>query len=146
MVRVFRPAVLSIIGSAGPFSLAWYFLTGPFSILVSVGAIPPVNRLIGYGAWVTGDVLLAFSIVLLVDQTRHRFWGATVAFLYAPASYIIIGFLYSLAASSDPVAFSIGVGGLTAQTVGVVGGLWGFFAGSSWRRRSTTWKQDVEPI
>lgn len=133
MVRVFRPAILSIIGTAGPFALAWYFLTGPELLLDSVGAIHPVNQLIGFGAWVAGGVLLAFSIVLLVDQTRHRIWGATLVFLYGPASYVIIGFLLALASLSDVVAFTIGVGGLTAQTIGAVGGFWGLFAGSSSR-------------
>lgn len=145
MVRVFWPGVLSIIGTAGPFALAWYFLTGPELLLDSVGAIHPINQLIGFGAWIAGGVLLAFSIILLVDQTRHRIWGATLAFLFGPASYIIIGFLLALASLSDVVASTIGVGGLAAQTLGVVGGLWGLFAGSPWRRSSNAGKIDVKP-
>jgi len=77
-------------------------------------------------------VLLAFSIVLLVDQAHHRLWGAIVAFLYGPASYIMILILLGTTSSSNSLVFSLGLAGLTAQTLGAVGGIWGFFAGTSW--------------
>jgi len=77
-------------------------------------------------------ILLAFSIILVVDQAHHRLWGAIVAFLYGPASYIMILILLGTTSSSNLLVFSFGLAGLTAQTLGAVGGIWGFFAGTSW--------------
>ena len=92
---------------------------------------PIVGLIIGLGAGFAGVVLLGFSIALFVDQPHHRIWGPIVAFLYA-LGYIIVLILVSVAFSSNLLISLLGIAGLATYALGFVGGIWGFFADTTW--------------
>jgi hypothetical protein len=83
-------------------------------------------------SWSWAILLLTFSIVLLVDTEHHRTWGAIVAILYGSGSWIILLFLLSTVLSFAGLSSLLALAGLAAYVIGLAGGVWGFFAGTSW--------------
>jgi hypothetical protein len=141
LAKVFKPGLLSIIGTGAVFALAWLFLTTPTSTH-SGGSESSLAAALGLffglviGAW--GLLLLGFSIVLFVDWMHHRIWGTIVAFLYG------LGFIIVLPSSSDLATSFSGVAGLTAYVLGFIGGIWGLFSGTH-LTPSGIWKGIVGP-
>lgn len=131
MVRVFRPGLLSIVGTTAPFGLALAFLTASYNSCSSIGCL--FGIVLGLAFGFAGMVLLGFSIALLLDFAHHRIWGAIVALLYGLGIYSpLFLILLGLAFSSDAVRSILAWSGVTAWALGLVGGLWGFFSGTSW--------------
>lgn len=130
MARFFWPGLLSIIGTSGPFALAWLFLTAPASPTHSGGSESSLAAALGLffglviGAW--GLWLLSLAIGLLVDPAHSRIWGPMVAFFYG-IGYIPLLILYGAAFSSDLQTATIGMTGTTTYVLGFAGGVWGLF-------------------
>ena len=135
-----------MIGTGGPFALAWLFLTAPPSPTHSGGSESSLAAALGlffglvFGAW--GMLVLAFAIVLFLDPAHHRIWGAIVAFVYA-IGYIPLLFLYGFAFSPDLELAIIGILGTAGYVLGFAGGLWGLFSGII--RRKQTEAQKTTP-
>ena len=131
MAKVFKPGLLSIIGTAAPFGISWFALTSTETSQTGSVGPPIVGLIIGLGAGFAALILLAFSIVLFVDVNHHRIWGPIVAFLYG-LGYVIVLILISIASAPDLLTAFLGATGLATYALGFVGGIWGFFAGTSW--------------
>jgi len=136
LVRFFRPGLLSIIGTSGPFALAWLFLT-TFPPTHSGGSESSLAAALGLffgiviGAW--GLLLLGLAIGLFVDPAHSRIWGPIVAFFYG-IGYIPLLILYGAAFSSNLQTAIIGITGTTTYVLGFAGGVWGLFSRSKWTR------------
>jgi hypothetical protein len=104
---------LSIIGTIGPFELAWFFsaLRGSLDAGLLFG--------------LDGVLLLAFAIVLFLEEVRHRLWGAIVALLYVIGGYIVMSVLLDFAFDSSVADSLFGLVGVIAYVLGLVGGVWG---------------------
>ena len=127
-LRIVRPAILSIIGVYSPFYVAavyWPLASTPGgSLLVTVNFL--IVELLA-GAW-----LSIVSILLFLDNVRHRIWG-----LLAAISYTIVFpslFFYSWFLTSSQVGVLTQEGAwlaIMAPLVGLIGGVWGFLWKSS---------------
>lgn len=74
-----------------------------------------------------GLLVLAFAILLIVDEAHHAIWGLILAVLYGLAGYFLVpDLLLSLSSFNrlDPLWEVAGVIGLI---LGLAGGIWGFF-------------------
>ena len=120
--KIVRPALLSIIGVYSPFYIAavyWPLASTPsgFGLITGTGVL---LVLLG-GAW-----LSTISILLLVDNVRHRFWGFLAAISYTiafPGLFFYSWFLTSSQVGAWPA--------MMTPLVGLVGGVWGFLWKSS---------------
>jgi hypothetical protein len=126
--RLVWPGLLSIAATAAPFSLVWYFLTAHYSIGEGVG--PGFGELIlvlVFGG--LGMLLLAFSIVLLLDKAHHMIWAAIVSIFYGLTCIFLIPYLLStLAFSTNPILDPFWAeAGATLLLLGLAGGVWSFF-------------------
>lgn len=128
MVRVFKPGLLSIIGTSPVFAIAWLFLSASYASCAGIGCL--FGIVLGLGFGLGAILLLAFSIVLFVDTVHHRVWGAIVSILYGLGSWVIFLFLNGLTFAGWSSLLSFG--GMAAYVLGLAGGVWGFFAGTSW--------------
>ena len=95
-IRIVWPAFLSI---AGAVMLIFYAIAAlVFFRLAEPVLGPPVSFAIflpyvGVGS--SGLVGLGFSLALLLDGARHRFWGILVLAAYGLAFYFLVTFLES---------------------------------------------------
>jgi hypothetical protein len=120
--KIVRPALLSIIGVYSPFYIAafyWPLASRPGGSLLINGT--GVLLMVLGGAW-----LSTISILLLLDNVRHRIWGLMVAISYTiafPGLFFYSWFLTSSQAGAWPA--------MITPLVGLIGGVWGFLWKSS---------------
>ncbi len=120
--KIVRPALLSIIGVYSPFYIAavyWPLASTPggFGLITGTGVLLVVLG----GAW-----LSTISILLLLDNVRHRIWGLIAAISYTIAFPSL--FFYSWFLTSSQVG---AWAAMITPLVGLIGGVWGFLWKSS---------------
>ena len=120
--KIVRPALLSIIGIYSPFYIAavyWPLASRPggFLLITGTGVLVVVLE----GAW-----LSAISILLLLDNVRHRIWGLLAAISYTiafPSLFFYSWFLTGSQVGAWPA--------MITPLVGLIGGVWGYLWKSS---------------
>jgi hypothetical protein len=121
--RVVRPAILSIIGAYSPFYIAavyWPLASTPGGGFLLINGTGVLLVALG-GAW-----LSTISILLLLDNVRHRIWGFLAAISYTiafPSLFFDSWFLTSSQVGAWPA--------MITPLVGLIGGVWGFLWKSS---------------
>jgi hypothetical protein len=120
--KIVRPALLSIVGIYSPFYVAavyWPVASRPGGFLLITGT--GVLLVVLGGAW-----LSTISILLLIDNVRHRIWGFLAAISYTiafPGLFFYSWFLTSSQVGAWPA--------MITPLVGLIGGVWGFLWKSS---------------
>jgi hypothetical protein len=127
--RIVRPAILSIIGTYSPFYIAAVYwplasMAGGFGLVLGIGGI--LEPLLA-GAW-----LCTISILLLLDNVRHRIWGLLAAISYTIAFPSLFFYSWFLTSSQGGILTREGAWlAIIAPLVGLIGGVWGFLWKSS---------------
>jgi hypothetical protein len=117
-----------MIGAYSPFYVAavyWPLASRPSGFLLVT-----VDFLIGEllaGAW-----LSTISILLLLDNVRHRIWGFLAALSYTIAFPSLFFYSWILTSPGIPILTRVGAWlAIIAPLVGLIGGVWGFLWKSS---------------
>jgi hypothetical protein len=117
LAKVFWPGLLSIIGTTGPFFLALAYLYETllaFYIIILAFAFVSLTWL-----------LLIFALLLLVEPTHRKIWGAIVATLYGFGYYTVVILLnFASNDTSYPLVHTLDLTGVALYILGPIGGVW----------------------